>query len=90
MKILFTQKAWLDLSYWIENDLNQIRKINELIKSIKASPFNGIGHPEPLKHQLKGKWSRRIDHEHRLIYRISGQKGIDQQCEIIACRFHYK
>ncbi len=90
MKIVFTDLAWDDLTYWIENDINQIKKIKELIKSIKATPFNGIGKPEPLKHQMKGYWSRRINHQHRLVYAISGQKRKDQICTIYQCRYHYR
>lgn len=90
MKIVFTENAWDDLTYWIENDYDQIKKIKELINSIKVSPFKGIGKPEPLKHQLKGYWSRRINQEHRIVYEISGKKNVDQICKIIQCRFHYK
>lgn len=90
MKIVFTEHGWDDLTYWIENDLGQLKKIKELVKSIKENPFRGLGKPEPLKHQLRGYWSRRITQEHRLIYEISGKKNIDQICTIIQCRFHYK
>jgi len=90
MKIEFTENAWDDLTYWIENDMDQVKKIKELINSIKASPFKGIGKPEPLKHQLKGYWSRRINQEHRIVYEISGKKNVDQICKIMQCRFHYK
>lgn len=90
MKVVFTEYAWEDLSYWIENDISQIKKIKELIHSIKSTPFSGIGKPEPLKHQLKGYWSRRINHEHRIVYEISGTKKVNQICTIIQCRFHYK
>lgn len=64
-------------------------KIKELIKAIQQNPFNGIGKPEPLKHGLKGYWSRRITAEHRIIYKVSGKKGVDQKCSVIQCRFHY-
>jgi len=90
MKINFTENAWDDLTYWIDNDLSQIRKINEIIKSIKTTPFKGIGKPEPLKHQMKGYWSRRINHEHRIVYEITGKKKVNQVCTILQCRFHYK
>lgn len=90
MKIQFTENGWEDLTYWIENDINQIKKIKELINSIKQNPFKGIGKPEPLRHQLKGYWSRRINHEHRIVYEISGDKKENQICKIIQCRFHYK
>jgi toxin YoeB len=62
---------------------------NNLIKSIKQSPFKDLGKPEPLKHALKGFWSRRITGEHRLVYQVTGMKGQGQTCTIIQCRFHY-
>lgn len=89
MNIEFTQHGWGDFVFWLENDENITLKIKELINSIKQNPFKGIGKPEPLKHRLKGFWSRRITHEHRLVYKVSGKKGIDQKCSIIQCRFHY-
>ena len=61
-----------------------IRKINDLIKAVRREPFEGIGKPEPLKHQLQGLWSRRIDAENRLVYEVD-----DDELRIIACRFHY-
>lgn len=90
MKIIFTENAWDDLTYWVDNDLSQIRKIKEIINSIKTTPFKGIGKPEPLKHQIKGYWSRRINHEHRIVYEITGEKKVNQVCTILQCRFHYK
>jgi len=90
MKIVFTLNAWDDLTYWVENDFDQVVKIKEIINSIKATPFKGIGKPEPLRHQLSGYWSRRINHEHRIVYEVSGRKNKDQICTIIQCRFHYK
>lgn len=90
MDIEFTNHAWEDLEYWIENDLEGLKKIKDLLKSIQQTPFKGIGKPEPLKHQLKGYWSRRITQEHRLVYRVAGKKGIDQKCSVIQCRFHYE
>ena len=90
MKIIFTENAWDDLTYWVENDIDQIKKIKELINLIKTNPLKGIGKPEPLKHQLKGYWSRRINHEHRIFYEITGKKNVDQTCTILQCRFHYK
>lgn len=89
MNTEFTLNGWKDFEYWLENDLEVVNKIRELIKSIKQTPFQGIGKPEPLKHDLKGFWSKRIRGEHRLIYQISGTKGKDQKCSIIQCRFHY-
>ena len=89
MNIEFTEIAWEDFSYWIENDDSVTVKIKELINAINKDPFKRIGKPEPLKYSLKGLWSRRISGEHRLVYRISGTKGIDQKFTVIQCRFHY-
>lgn len=89
MNILFTPHAWEDYEYWINEDSTISKKIIELIIAIRKDPFKGIGKPEPLKHALKGFWSRRITREHRLVYTISGTKGKDQVCKIVQCRFHY-
>lgn len=89
MNIYFTSSAWEDFTFWLENDKRFAIKIKELIKSIKDNPFRGIGKPEPLKYNLKGYWSRRITGEHRLVYKITGEKGSNRQCIIIQCRFHY-
>ena len=89
MNIQFTSHAWEEFNYWLENDIDSVKKIKELIQSIRQSPFKGIGKPEPLKYDLKGFWSRRISGEHRLVYKISGGKGVDQTCTIVQCRFHY-
>ncbi len=89
MNIEFTEIAWEDFSYWLENDESIVLKIKELINVINREPFKGIGKPEPLKFGLKGFSSRRISGEHRLVYRINGTKGRDQKCTIIQCRFHY-
>ena len=89
MNVEFTSHAWEDFTYWLENDENIATKIKELIKSVRQDPFKGIGKPEPLKFALKGFWSRRITGEHRLVYSITGTKGIDQKCTIIQCKFHY-
>ena len=89
MNIEFTSHGWDDFNYWLEHDEVVVGKIKELIKAIRHHPFKGIGKPEPLKFGLKGFWSRRITGEHRLIYSITGRKGVDQKCTIIQCRFHY-
>jgi len=89
MLIEFTQHGWDDFSYWMETDPEIAKKIKEIIKSIRENPFRGVGKPEPLKYDLKGFWSRRITSEHRLVYKISGKKGLDQKLSIIQCRFHY-
>ena len=89
MDIVFTRNGWEEFTYWIETDEEIVRKIKELIRSIRNQPFQGIGKPEPLKYSLKGFWSRRITQEHRLVYKVTGKKGEDQKCIIIQCRYHY-
>jgi toxin YoeB len=84
MRIVFHSKAWEHYTYWLETDRAVFKKLNALIKEIQRSPFEGIGKPEPLKHELKGYWSRRITQEHRLVYRVEGNDLI-----IIQCRYHY-
>ena len=84
MKVLFTEQAWSDYLYWQQTDKRVLRRINELIKAIQRTAFEGIGKPEPLKHQLQGLWSRRINEEHRLVYEVEGD-----ELRIVACRFHY-
>lgn len=89
MKVLFTSRGWRHYLYWNEYDRRQLTRINTLIEEIRRTPFKGIGKPEPLKQQLKGFWSRRIDLEHRLVYRVIGS-GDDQRIEIVQCRYHYE
>ncbi len=89
MIVEFTDIAWQDLSYWLENDIEKVYKIKELITSIKQSFDKGLGKPEPLKHEFHGCWSRRITLEHRLIYKMEGKKGKNQRCIILQCRYHY-
>jgi toxin YoeB len=84
MKISFTDEAWDDYLYWQRTEKSKLKKINELVKDIKRNPFKGRGKPEPLRFQLKGCWSRRIDHEHRLVYEY-----FEDEIVIISCRFHY-
>lgn len=84
MNVLFRPKAWEHLLHWQETDRAMVKKINGLIKECRRHPFEGTGKPEPLKGELAGYWSRRIDHEHRLVYRVQ-----DAQLEILSCRFHY-
>jgi toxin YoeB len=90
MNFEFTDHAWADFEYWLEIDETVVSKIKELLRDIRKTPFQGLGKPEPLKHDLKGYWSRRITGEHRLVYTIEGKKGINQKCYIIQCRFHYE
>lgn len=89
MHFEFTSHAWEEFQYWIGNDQEVVKKIKELLKAIRKSPYKGIGKPEPLKFRLKGYWSRRIDDEHRLVYKIQGQKGVDQKIIVVQCHFHY-
>ena len=84
MKIIWSDKSWDDYLYWQNTDKQLLKKINQLIKDIQRDPFDGIGKPEPLKHQFSGFWSRRITDEHRLVYEIT-QKSI----AIASCRYHY-
>jgi toxin YoeB len=84
MKVIFSQNAWEDYTSWIDQNKKMVNKINVLIKDIRRTPFEGLGKPEPLKYDLSGLWSRRIDQEHRLVYRTEGENII-----IYSCRFHY-
>lgn len=84
MKITWTKTAWEDYIFWQTTDKNKLKRINELIKNTLRDPFKGIGNPEPLKHDLQGYWSRRIDGEHRLVYSFDNNTLL-----IITCRFHY-
>ena len=70
MKLIFAEKAWEDYLYWQKTDKKILKRINSLIKDIKREPFAGIGKPEPLKHALSGYWSRRINDEHRIVYKV--------------------
>ncbi|MCL1817364.1 MAG: Txe/YoeB family addiction module toxin [Spirochaetaceae bacterium] len=80
----FTSEAWDDYQYWIENDKKLLKRINLLIKDIDRNPYEGIGKPEPLKANLQGYWSRRIDREHRIVYAVERD-----QIVYISLRFHY-
>ena len=84
MKIIFTKNSWEDYISWQTEDKKMLRKINELIKDIQRTPFEGRGKPEPLKYDLSGFWSRRINREHRLVYQV-----VKNTILIYSCRFHY-
>lgn len=84
MKYIFADESWEDYLYWQKNDKKKVKRINNLLKDISRNPFEGLGKPEPLKHKYSGFWSRRIDHEHRLIYK--NEKG---RILIAKCRFNY-
>ena len=85
MIISFTQIAFEDYQNWSKNDKLIFKKINTLIKEILRTPFTGTGKPEPLKHELSGYWSRRINDEHRLVYKVE-----EDEVLVISCTYHYK
>lgn len=89
MSIEFTLQAWEDFRFWIGHDLSKVEKIHALNHSIRQEPYKGLGSPEPLRHELQGFWSGRIDLEHRLVYRVTGIRGHNQKIQIIQCRYHY-
>ena len=84
MKLLFSEQAWNDYLYWQSIDRKLLERINALIKAISRSPFAGIGKPEPLQNALSGYWSRRINEEHRIVYKLS-----DDTLLIAQLRYHY-
>ncbi len=85
MKLIFSSKAWTDYLYWQKTDKARVKRINALIKHIQRNPFDGIGKPEPLKHGLSGYWSRRINDEHRIVYKLT-----EDNLLIAQLRYHYK
>ena len=84
MRLVFSPKALEHLRYWTDTDRRKALKIFDLIDTTLKSPFEGIGKPEPLKFELSGSWSRRIDQEHRLVYKV--ERG---ELFILSCRYHY-
>lgn len=84
MKLVFAENAWEDYLYWQKTDKKLLKRINVLIKDIQREPFEGIGKPEPLKHALSGYWSRRINDEHRIVYKIDNDSVL-----IAQLRYHY-
>ncbi len=84
MKIQFTEEAWKDFEWFLDNDKRIVKRIRTLLKDILRNPEEGIGKPERLKYQLSGCWSRRIDNEHRLVYKIEEKLII-----VVSCRYHY-
>lgn len=84
MRLIFAEKAWEDYLYWQRTDKKLVKRINALIKDITREPFEGIGKPEPLKHALSGYWSRRINDEHRIVYKVQ-----DDSLLIAQLRYHY-
>lgn len=85
MKYIFVDDSWEDYLFWQKTNKKYLKKINDLLKAISRSPYSALGKPEPLKHKYKGLWSRRIDSEHRLIYKIN-----EDEIHILKCRFHYE
>ena len=83
-RISFHAQGWEDYEYWQSQDKKILKKINNIIRDIRRDPFNGIGRPEPLKHELQGWWSREIDSKNRIIYRLIGNV-----VEILQCKDHY-
>ena len=84
MKLIFSENAWEDYLYWQKTDKKVLNRINKLIKDIKQEPFEGVGKPEPLKHNLAGYWSRRINEEHRIVYKVT-----DDALLVAQLRYHY-
>jgi toxin YoeB len=84
VKLVFSERAWEDYLYWRETDRRLLGRINQLIREIQREPFSGIGKPEPLKHAFQGYWSRRINDEHRIVYKIR-----DDSVLIAQIRYHY-
>ena len=84
MELVFIESGWDDYLYWQKTDKEILKKINKLIKETLRSPFQGIGKPEALKFDMSGLWSRRINLEHRLIYKIEDDKVV-----VVQCRYHY-
>jgi toxin YoeB len=84
VKIIFSSQAWDDYLYWQQTDRKVLKRINDLIQEIARTPFQGAGKREPLRHSLAGYWSRRINDEHRLVYKIEGNAVV-----IAQARYHY-
>lgn len=83
-RILFTEHAWEEYIYWQTQDKRTLRRINQLLRDIQRDPFDGIGKPEPLRGELSGFWSRRIDECNRIVYRVR-----DDIVELLQCKGHY-
>jgi toxin YoeB len=84
MILSWAKNAWEDYLYWQRADKQILKRINSLVKDIKRQPFTGLGEPEPLKHNWSGYWSRRVDREHRIIYKCT-----NEVVTIVQCRYHY-
>jgi len=84
MRLIFADEAWADYLYWQKQDRKMVERVNKLIGEVMRSPFSGVGKPEPLKHALSGYWSRRINDEHRMVYKIENGALL-----IAQLRYHY-
>jgi len=84
VKLVFAEQAWEDYQYWLAHDKRVLKRVNSLIEATTRNPYDGIGKPEPLKHILKGYWSRRITDEHRMVYRVE-----KDMLMIAQLRYHY-
>ena len=84
MRLIFSETAWDDYQYWIKTDKKILKRVNALIQEIQRSPFSGIGKPEMLKHGLSGYWSRRINDEQRMVYKVEADSIF-----IAQARYHY-
>ena len=85
MKLIWDEEAWNDYVEWQSEDKKTLKRINKLIKDIQSTPYSGLGKPEPLKHDLSGYWSRRIDDYNRLVYKVE-----DNELRIAQCKTHYE
>ncbi|HNY02072.1 MAG TPA: Txe/YoeB family addiction module toxin [Bacteroidales bacterium] len=84
MKFVFVEESWEDYLYWQRTDKKVLARVNAMLKDINRHPYSGLGNPEPLKHKYRGFWSRRINTEHRLVYRV-----VEDEIQVVKCRFHY-
>lgn len=85
MKVVFSDRAWSDYLWWQQQDRKLLKRINHLIQDVRRNGNEGIGKPEPLKHGFQGYWSRRINDEHRLVYKL-----VDDEIRVASCRYHYE
>lgn len=88
MKVAFSSRSWEEFLWWHGANAKLFGRLLVLIEDVRRSPFRGLGKPEPLREDWTGWWSRRLDEEHRLVYRVAG-KGAEQQLEVAQCRYHY-
>lgn len=85
MRIVFSARAWDDYLWWQQQDRKLLKRVNQLIQDVSRNGNEGMGKPEPLKHGFQGYWSRRINDEHRLVYKVVGD-----ELRVAACRYHYE